>query len=189
METNKNKRKLGWFGWSLISISSIAIIVTLILFFNVFNVRDVLNIENLENAQKAKETEGQEVDAETAKEIEEIQETVGAQHSELGEFIAETHDFYNDKTGYGNINSLNWKEQAEMAEIITETIEDQIDTVQSDALKTDLNTIHEIAADSIENGNTDQVRLLHRYFHDLDIALNHYNGSDKIWKVTETLKQ
>lgn len=188
METSKKKRKIGWFGWSLVTIFSVALIVSLLLFFNVFNINSVFSIEDLENAQNEKATEGQEVDADTAKEIEEIQETVGAQHVEIGDFIAKTHDFYNDKTGYGNINNLNWKEQTDKAKEIIGTIEMEIDTVQSDALKTDLQAIVEIAKATISDEKVEQVRHLHRYFHDLDIALNHYNGSDKIWRVTETLK-
>ncbi|MFD2630131.1 hypothetical protein [Oceanobacillus kapialis] len=188
MQTSTNKRKLGWFGWSLISIFSIAIIASLLLFFNVFNITNVFTIEDLEEAQKQNQTEAQEVDTETEKEIEEVQNTVGVQHEEMGGFIAETHVFYNDKTGYGNINSLDWDEQADQAERIIETIDAQIDNVQSDALKEDLQAIRELASNSITDKEKDQVRMLHRYFHDLDIALNHYNGYDKIWNVTETLK-
>jgi len=127
------------------------------------------------------------VTEETQQEIEEIQEAVGEEHSELGEFIANKHEFYNETAGYGGINNLDWTEQTEAASEVIHYIDEHIDSVSNEALHQDLHTIRNLASNVMEEEEPELVRDLHRYFHDLDIALNSYTEYDRIWNVTQTL--
>jgi hypothetical protein len=177
------KRKYGWFIWTLIIVLSVTVIGSVILFFNLFN----LDINEVLNQQTSTSTESEEIPEETQQQIEETQEAVGKEHSEIGEFITNQHDFYNDTTGYGGINNLDWEEQTEAAGEIIAYIDQHIDSVSNEALQQDLNAVRNLAANVIEEEDPEQVRDLHRYFHDLDIALNSYNRYDRIWNITETL--
>jgi uncharacterized protein YxeA len=175
------KRKLGWFLWTII----IAIFVTItgsgLLFYNLFN----LDVNEILDRQVS--TENKDILEETRHQIEETQETVGQAYNEIGEFIKNKHEFYNETTGYGGINNLDWSEQTEVAGEIIAYIDKNIDSVASEALENDLNALRSLASTILEEQNPTQVRDLHRYFHDLDIALNSYNGYDRIWNVTKTL--
>jgi hypothetical protein len=177
------KRKLGWFVWTLIIVLFVTVIGSSVIFFNLFN----LDINDILNRQTS--TENEEISEETQQEIDEIQEAVGQEHSEIGEFITVQHEFYNGTTGYGGINNLDWSEQTEAAGEIVNYIDEHIESVSNEALQHDLNTIRDLASNVIEKQEEDPelVRDLHRYFHDLDIALNSYNEYDRIWNVTETL--
>ena|SRR5690625_469800 len=132
-------------------------------------------------------TESKDISEEVQHQIEEVQETVGREHSEIGEFITIQHEFYNETTGYGGINNLNWGDQAGNARDIIAYIDEHIDSVASEVLQHDLNIIRDLASKVMEEQDSEQVRDLHRYFHDLDIALNSYDEYDRIWNVTETL--
>ncbi len=175
------KRKLGWFVWTLIIVLSVTVIGSVILFFNLFN----LDINEILNQQTS--TESEEISEETQQQIEETREEVGQEHNEIGEFITNQHDFYNDTTGYGGINNLDWEEQTEAAGEIIAYIDQHIDSISNDALRHDLDAVRTLAANVIEEEEPELVRDLHRYFHDLDIALNSYNRYDRIWNITETL--
>ncbi|MFA1819774.1 hypothetical protein ACDX78_06190 [Virgibacillus oceani] len=175
------KRKLGWFVWTLIIVLTVTVIGSAAIFFNLFN----LDINDILNRQAS--TVNEEITEETQQEIEEIQETVGQEHSEIGEFITNQHEFYNETTGYGGINNLDWVEQTEIAREIMDYINEQNDAIVNEALRHDLNIIHNLASDVVEKEDQELVRDLHRYFHDLDIALNGYTEYDRIWNVTETL--
>jgi flagellin-specific chaperone FliS len=104
------------------------------------------------------------------------------------QFIGEMHQFYNETTGYGEIEQLNWEEQVEQASKIIDVIESAKSTVDHEALTTDLNNILILAERVTEEQTEEHVRQLHRYFHDLDIVINGYDESDEIWDVTETLE-
>lgn len=124
---------------------------------------------------------------ETMEDVEQIQDTVGKDHQDIGKFVSSMHDFYNGTTGYGGIKDLDWNKQIEQAENIEATLEERIPNVENQALKKDLANIQVLAKQTINKEESDSIRGLHRMFHDLDIALNSYNGYDKIWDVTETL--
>jgi hypothetical protein len=175
------KRKLGWFVWTLIIVLFITIIGSAVIFFNLFN----LDVNDILNRYAA--TENEEVTEETQQEIEEIQEAVGEEHSEIGEFITNQHEFYNETAGYGGINNLDWTEQTEAASEVIRYIDEHIDSVSNEPLQQDLHTIRNLASNVMEEEEPELVRDLHRYFHDLDIALNSYTEYDRIWNVTQTL--
>ncbi|WP_163971131.1 hypothetical protein [Oceanobacillus halotolerans] len=182
-------KKLGWFGWTFTTVILITIIGASIFFFNLFDL-DMKSLVNGEEESAEADSQQEEVAAseETIEEVETIQETVGQDHQEIGDFVSDMHDFYNDTTGYGGINNLNWDEQAEQAEYVDGMISDFLSEVNNEALLNDLQHIQELAQNALESQDADYVRNLHRLFHDLDIALNSYDGYDKIWGVTETLK-
>ncbi|WP_079529177.1 hypothetical protein [Halobacillus hunanensis] len=140
--------------------------------------------EAASDSGQTKEAEAGEVSTEK---IEETQATVGEANKDVGEFVSKTHDFYNDTTGYGAIASLNWNDQRKKAETILSQIETLKPNVTSNSLKSDLEEIGSYASTVLENKDKETVRNLHRMFHDLDIALNSYSGTDKVWGITETL--
>ncbi len=101
--------------------------------------------------------------------------------------IAEYHAKYNGLTGYGNIEDLDMNDakrlsaklEEEMKEIISQGIANQ-------KLADDFKKIHALAEATKNKVDKDQVRLIHRYFHDLDIAVNQYKSKD-VFGVTKTL--
>lgn len=105
-------------------------------------------------------------------------------YSTVGSFIREFHTRYNDTLGWGGIDSVEWKEQREIAAEILSVLA----TVETDntALQADLDTISNYSG-RIADGIKDQKVLLqlHRYFHDLDIEFNGYNGTNDYFNVTK----
>lgn len=130
-------------------------------------------------------TSQQEQQAQTEQEVEKIQETVGASNQDIGEVVSESHQFYNGTTGYGGLQNLEMEKQVEQAE---QNIE-QVNELEPDSssLEEDLEEIKTLSESVAANREMEEVRMLHRYFHDLDIALNDYDSNTKIWGVTETL--
>ncbi len=120
--------------------------------------------------------------------IEEVRATVGKQNQDVGSFVAKTHDFYNETLGYGGINNVDWAEQRRMAETVRAEVEKLIPSVQSKNLKADLEDIQRYAEAVMDEEKNKNILRLHRYFHDLDIALNNYSGFNRIWGVTKTLE-
>ncbi len=187
MAKEKGKSKIGWFGLTLISTVVVVLTASSILFFNLFPF-DVQSFFTSDKQTTEEEDSGI-ASEETMEDVEQVQETVGKEHQDIGKFVSSKHDFYNETTGYGGIGDLDWDKQIEQAEHIEGTLENKITSVKNQALKNDLENVRELANQTMENKETDNIRDLHRMFHDLDIALNSYNGSDKIWNVTETLKE
>jgi len=183
----KGKSKIGWFGLTLISTVVVVLTASSIFFFNLFPF-DVQSFFTSDKQTTEEEDSGI-ASEETMEDVEQVQETVGKEHQDIGKFVSSKHDLYNETTGYGGIGDLDWDKQIEQAEHIEVTLEDKIPSVKNQTLKNDLTNVRELADQTMENKDTDNVRELHRMFHDLDIALNSYNGSDKIWNVTETLKE
>ncbi|MBS8264511.1 hypothetical protein DYI25_08695 [Mesobacillus boroniphilus] len=105
-------------------------------------------------------------------------------YSTVGSFIREFHTKYNDTLGWGGINSVEWKEQREIASEIISVLA----TVETDntALQADFKTISNYSR-TIEDGIKDKKILLqlHRYFHDLDIEFNGYNDTNDYFNVTK----
>ncbi|SFE04700.1 hypothetical protein SAMN05216238_107191 [Lentibacillus persicus] len=175
--------KMGWFGWTFVTTITVAFVISVLFFMNVFN----LGILGLFSDNDAGGTDSEEVSGDTKQKVEEVRETVGEEHQAIGQFVSETHEFYNETTGYGGISSLDWQNQREKATAILETLDEQLPTVEDEALKQDLREIQTLANAVTEEEDASNVRSLHRMFHDLDIGLNDYNTYDKIWHVTKTL--
>lgn len=156
-----------------------------ILFSDLFGL-NIFGSENITNNEE--EAQAEEISDEMNEHVERTRETVGKTHQNVGEFIAEKHAFYNDTTGYGAINSLNWEDQRQQAKDVEEKVIEILPTVENDSLKKDLLIIQQLAQRAQTENEVTIIRDLHRMFHDLDIALNEYGQYDKIWDVTETLK-
>ncbi|MCA0985662.1 hypothetical protein [Guptibacillus algicola] len=102
------------------------------------------------------------------------------------EFISKIHEFYNDTAGYGGINNLNDTEQSQKAiEIILHSNYYIDREAENKDLVKDLKDIKKHALRYLEKPDVKHVKSLHRYFHDLDIALNQYKAYDRVWGVTE----
>ncbi|MFC4558977.1 hypothetical protein ACFO3D_12315 [Virgibacillus kekensis] len=183
MAKEKQRLKMGWFGWTFLSVIVVTIIGSALFFFTVLD----LNAGAIFGGDDAADTVEEPSD-ETLEKVEEVQDTVGKEHSDIGQFVAEMHEFYNETTGYGAIESLDWENQRAKAEEILNMLEKQIPAVENKPLKADLERIRGLANAAIENKDKADIKLLHRMFHDLDIALNEYKAYDQIWNVTETLK-
>ncbi len=128
------------------------------------------------------------ISKETKEKVHQVNETVGKSHQDVGEFVSNTHDFYNNTTGYGDIESLDWDQQQERAKQILTSLEKLLPSVKNEPLKQDLQRIQNLANAVKDEKDKEKVRYLHRMFHDLDIALNNYKAYDRIWNVTQTLK-
>lgn len=185
-------KKIGWFGWTFIVVAALTVIGSGVFFSNLFGIgiSDMMigddkgnETEVVAETDSATEPENEK----TVKKVKEIQDTVGKDHQQIGEFVSDMHDFYNETTGYGGISSLDWDRQTEKAAYSRSVIDELLPEVSNEALKTDLQYIKNLALQAEKERNSDQVRKLHRMFHDLDIALNDYDGYDKIWGVTKTL--
>lgn len=124
----------------------------------------------------------------TKEEIDEFASTVSVnpEDENVNAFIASTHAFYNQTTGFGEISSLNHNDQTEKAIEIVSTVNGYLSEEKGD-LKQDLLDIKFISLHYIEYGKKEDVQKLHRYFHDLDIGLNGYGAYDKVWGVTAVL--
>lgn len=168
---------MGWFSLSLISTVVVALTAAAIVFFNLFPVF------TREQVTKAEQNESE--SDQTVKSEEQELEV----NNHIREFISTMHDFYNETTGYGSIEELDWGKQVKQAEKINTIIKSELPDVNDETLQHDLTYIHKQAKAVTEGQETENVQELHRMFHDLDIALNHYNGYDKIWNVTETLEK
>ncbi|MGD6796618.1 hypothetical protein [Metabacillus indicus] len=125
--------------------------------------------------------------AETNKEPQLVQDygdTENPEYADAGAFIKEFHEFYNQTTGWERINDLNMPDQIARAEAAKAYAGYFIPLTEDPALKNDLEAIT-MHADSVIAGNAETVLTLHRYFHDLDIAVNGY-VHEQIFGVTES---
>lgn len=122
------------------------------------------------------------------KELEKVavfeEENTKKDYRNVTEFISDFHKQYNQTLGWGRIDSVDWKEQRDIAGEILEILS-SIRTEHAD-LQTDFKQI-ESYAKTIEQGKKDKGSLLylHRYFHDLDIEFNGYNKTGDYFHVTE----
>lgn len=184
MEDNQKRKKDNkrlW--WILVSVIIITGVGSSIFFFNFFGI----GLDALNNSDTAGSVEQKDLSVEEEEKINTVRSTLGESHQELGDFVSSTHEFYNDTTGYGGINNLDWEEQRIKSKQVINEIEKLLGDVTDEPLRKDLNSIVTLSIQTIEE-DVELVRLLHRYFHDLDIALNDYTTYDRIWNVTETLK-
>lgn len=184
MAKGNHRSKMGWFGWSVLSVIAVTTLGAFLFFFNIFN----LDITSIFSGDQATEENEEPIKEDTLDKVKEVQETVGKEHTDIGQFVSGMHDFYNETTGYGGISALDWGQQQKQADKVLGALKEKLPKVQDESLKMDLGRIQELANEVKNKKGTETIRNLHRIFHDLDIALNNYNGYDKIWNVTETLK-
>lgn len=97
-------------------------------------------------------------------------------------FIAKYHQFYNQTLGWGRIETADYAEQRRAAQEILEKLEGA--EINHDDLAADIESIKHYAKIVTERDDRDAMRMLHRYFHDLDIYLNGYDYS-QTWDVTK----
>ncbi|MBP2076832.1 hypothetical protein [Oceanobacillus polygoni] len=181
----EKKIKLGWFGWTMIGVVLITVIASSLFFFNVFQ----LDMKSLfRDDELVGSVDQNDISEEAMGEINRVRATIGGENAELGRFIRAMHEFYNKTTGYGGINNLDWDEQREQAETVIDRIEGIDTEITDESLLADLKQIVDLANRISDEQDSELIRSLHRYFHDLDIALNNYTTFDRIWNVTETLK-
>ncbi|WP_273853562.1 hypothetical protein [Guptibacillus spartinae] len=110
--------------------------------------------------------------------------TFPAEYEHVEDFVADFHEFYNRTTGYGMIDRpMDLEAQERQATAAVAYIDVFIENgVVHEDLKKDLLSIKELSNQSLTKT---EIRALHRYFHDLDKALNHYDHEDT-FGVTET---
>lgn len=102
--------------------------------------------------------------------------------------IAETHAKYNELTGYGAIDQLDSDKAIQLSNRVkTESSQALKHGIKDKRLNEDFSAIQKIAAKTSEQPEKEKVRLLHRYFHDLDIAVNRYKDTNTVFGVTKTL--
>ncbi len=108
-----------------------------------------------------------------------------AEYKQVEEFVGDFHAFYNRTTGYGMIDRpMDIEAQQVQADAAVAYINVFLEIgVDHDDLKKDLMAIKALASIEI---TTSEVREIHRYFHDLDKALNNYDHEDT-FGVTVTL--
>lgn len=112
------------------------------------------------------------------------EETTEHEYRNVGEFIADYHEWYNKTLGWGGIDSVEWKEQqvtaTEILNVLTGIQTDDLD------LQADFKKIENYAR-AIEGGKKEKQPLLylHRYFHDLDIEFNGYKQSKDYYNITK----
>ncbi|MGP7816415.1 hypothetical protein [Niallia sp. 01092] len=97
-------------------------------------------------------------------------------------FIADWHNFYNETLGWGKMETASYSEQKEAASSILQQLENV--SVKNKKIKHDLESIQQHAQQVINGDDRDAMRLLHRYFHDLDILFNGYDYN-QTFGVTE----
>lgn len=179
----KKKSLRRQYNWSIYITVLAGILGSSIIFLNFFNI----TFESVLMRTPLMEADEDVTDADKEK-VQEVYETVGLNHKDIGKFISETHEFYNETTGYGAINEINRSEQVKEAEIIMTEINQLLEGTENSSLKKDLHELQDSAEKILGKQDVELVKKLHRIVHDLDIALNDYEGYDKIWDVTETLK-
>ena len=109
-------------------------------------------------------------------------------NEEAHTLIAEYHAKYNKLTGYGSIDGLNENEAKRTSAILEKDIEQVIaEGIDNPKLAEDFTSILKLAKATKNEADKKQVRLLHRYFHDLDIAINKYDQTNDVFGVTKTL--
>jgi hypothetical protein len=102
--------------------------------------------------------------------------------------IAEYHAKYNDLTGYGSIEELDMSEAKSLSAILEKDTNEIISRgIENKQVSEDFKQIHAIAKATKNKADKEQIRLIHRYFHDLDIAINQYSDTKDVFGVTKTL--
>ena len=90
--------------------------------------------------------------------------------------IQQAHHFYNQTAGWGRIDSLNCEEHRKFSQLLLNSL----DVIkEKESLVKDFDRIRSLATFIIEKEKDKQnVVMLHRIFHDLDIDMNNYENED-----------
>ncbi|MEW9671524.1 hypothetical protein ABLT31_22045 [Ammoniphilus sp. 3BR4] len=92
-------------------------------------------------------------------------------------FVSINYEFYNETTGWGKANRLNWNTQRQRAELLLNAL----DSVKVDdkRVKHDIENIIGLSK-ILQQSRQDKVSViyLHRIFHDLDKSMNDYKHPD-----------
>src|SRR5699024_2288587 len=139
----KGKSKIGWVGLTLISTIVVVLTASSIFFFSLFPF-DVQSFFTSDK-QTTEEEDNSTASEETIEDVEQVQESVDKEHQDIGKFVSSMHDFYNETTGYGGIDDLDWDKQIEQAEHIEATLEEKISGVKNQALKNDFANVQDLA--------------------------------------------
>lgn len=99
-------------------------------------------------------------------------------------FVSSNHSSLNDLTGWGAIDSPNWKAVHERAKDIVLELNQMNYNGDAD-LVTDFKDIRELAENLKTNEDKGDLRKLHRYFHDLDVVMNNGDGDGYFYGITE----
>ncbi len=95
------------------------------------------------------------------------------------------HEHYNEVLTYGqwkafeNSSYSKWESETEYSKRIMMTIDDILEQVEDENLKTDLNHAKSLINIAVLHKDANALLYLHRIFHDLDIKHNRY--SEKLW--------
>lgn len=121
------------------------------------------------------------VASETVAEFTEDKET--SKYENVGVFIADFHEEYNDTLGWGRVDSVKWDEQQDIATEILNIMQNIM--TENQALQKDLDSISSYAK-AVQAGDKEKNNLLklHRYFHDLDVEFNGYGDTKDYYNIT-----
>ncbi|MFG6113564.1 hypothetical protein ACGTN9_00135 [Halobacillus sp. MO56] len=156
-------------------------------FFGVMIFTDINGNDDTEKAATETSEAEEKSQSESGKEAEASETSSKTTFEDAGDLISIAHSFYNDTTGYGELDDgVDWKAQSEQASrflsyIKSKTFEDP------PTLQADMEAVSSYL-EKIANGSQDENNIIqaHRYFHDLDIAINDYTNYKEVWDVTET---
>ncbi|MBO9128551.1 hypothetical protein [Bacillus sp. 165] len=103
-------------------------------------------------------------------------------------FIETYHHMLNELTGWGRINNPDWDEVHSTAQQVMEKL-DAIQYKGDSDLQQDFQDIYKLAKE-LETANggffpKNNLRKLHRYFHDLDAVMNYNRGDGNYYKITK----
>ncbi|GGC94472.1 hypothetical protein GCM10007216_26500 [Thalassobacillus devorans] len=155
-------------------------------FFGVLIVTDI-NENKSENTAATESSDQEENPSESGGQAEAGEPPSEEGFEEAGDLIAVAHRYYNDTTGYGKLeDGVKWSEQRERAEQYLTYIEDNT-FEDPPTLQTDMDAVGQYLKQIVDGSKElNNVKQAHRYFHDLDIAINNYTDYKEVWGVTET---
>lgn len=106
-----------------------------------------------------------------------------SKYENVGVFIADFHEEYNDTLGWGRVDSVKWDEQQDIATEILNIMQNIM--TENQALQKDLDSISSYAK-AVQAGDKEKNNLLklHRYFHDLDVEFNGYGDTKDYYNIT-----
>ncbi|MDM5340197.1 hypothetical protein QUF84_23635 [Fictibacillus enclensis] len=112
----------------------------------------------------------------TASVTEEVEATEPGGEVPYSTLIDSTHQYYNKTLCYDKDETINWADQQTHAiELVNEI---RSVTVKSETVKKDFQNARELAEIVSKEKDKTALLYLHRIFHDLDKAVNHYKQKD-----------
>ncbi|MDC3413925.1 hypothetical protein [Terrihalobacillus insolitus] len=103
------------------------------------------------------------------------------------QFVADLHSHFNEITGWGAYENLDMNQADHFSRAIVVYTKYFIDKgIEDKSLEQDFNDMRELGLKVVNEKDEESVKLLHRYLHDLDKAINGYEHEDT-FGVTKTL--